>query len=275
MDRTKHTVANQMMLKQYLRWLPAQLGLFNKAAFLLQIDSILSDDIFVASYPKSGNTWLRFVLANMKGKGEAITFQNIDTYIPDVYTSKEIINSQKSHRIIKTHQTLFDYYSKTIYIYRDYRDVLVSFYYYEKALNHFSGTLEQFISSQNVVEPFGSWKKHVKLALEFKQKHPEKMLLLSYESLLENPIANIESIAKFCEIKPTLSYKEINERCTFSKLKEDETKHSSDFKNESNEHFFREGKKGKWAEHFTDSMIKKLQSDKELNLIMEKLEYTY
>ena len=127
---------NKMLLKQYLRWLPAQIGLFDKGAFLLQIDRILPDDVYIASYPKSGNTWLRFVLANMKSKGKEINFRNIDQYVPDVYTSKCILNAQKSERIIKTHQTLFEHYPKTIYIYRDYRDVLVSFYHYRTCPLH-------------------------------------------------------------------------------------------------------------------------------------------
>lgn len=266
---------NIMLLKQYMRWLPAQLGLFNKGAFMLQIDRILPDDIFIASYPKSGNTWLRFILANMKGKGEEINFSNIDQYVPDVYTSKSIINSQKQNRIIKTHQTLFDHYPKTIYIYRDYRDVLVSFYHYETALKHFTGTLEQFISSKNVAEPFGSWKEHVNQALQFKQLHPEKILILSYEELSEDPISCIKAAAEFCKIKPVISFEEINFRCEFSRLKEGETKYSSDFKKQSDQHFFREGKKGKWMEQFSERMIAILKKDSELNLLMEKLGYTY
>lgn len=264
-----------MLLKQYIRWLPAQLGLFNKGAFLLQIDRIFPDDIYIASYPKSGNTWLRFVLANMRSKGEEINFNTIDRYVPDVYTSKEIINSQKNGRIIKTHQTLFEYYPKTVYIYRDYRDVLVSFYYYETGLNHFKGTFEQFISSSNVSQPFGTWKEHVLQALKFKHDHPERILLLSYEALLLSPVQHITSIAAFCDIQPFLSFEEINARCEFSRLKENETVHSSDFQKQSNQPFFREGKKGNWKTHFSESLIKILKQDDELNSLMEKLGYNY
>jgi len=266
---------NNMMLKQYLRWLPAQLGLFNKGAFILQIDNVLSDDLFITSYPKSGNTWLRFILANMKSNGEEITFENIEQYVPDIYTSKRIINAKKKNRIIKTHQTLFKYYPKTIYIYRDYRDVLISFYYYETSLKHFEGTLEQFLLSKNVDKPFGSWKEHVKLALDFKKKHPDQIFLLSFEELLENPISMIKSIAEFCNFYPKLSIEEINTRCEFSKLKDNETIHAGDFKKQSGQNFFREGKKGKWEEAFSDQMINVLKRDRELIELMEKLGYTF
>ena len=275
MNTSKPILTSVQLLKQYLRWLPAKIGLFNKGAFLLQINEILSDDLFIASYPKSGNTWLRFVLANMKSEGEEITFKTIDRYVSDVYTSKNLLNSKKNNRIIKTHQTLFEYYPKTIYIYRDYRDVLISFYHYEKALKHFTGTLEQFIISKNVNQPFGSWKEHVQKAFDFKLKYPERVLLLSYESLLDDPLLQLKLIKEFTGLKPMLSIEEINTRCSFSKLKEDETKYSSDFKDVSKEHFFREGKKGKWDSHFNENMIDILKSDTELRNLMEKLGYFY
>lgn len=262
------------MLKQYLRWLPAQLGLFNYGAFLLQIDKILPDDLFIASYPKSGNTWLRFILANLKSNGEEVNFKNIDNYVSDVYSAKQIINSQKNNRIIKTHQTLFEFYPKTLYIYRDYRDVLVSFYHYEMKLKHFDGTFEEFISSKNVVIPFGSWKDHVQAAFEFKKLHHDRIHILSYEELLNSPIASIKSIAQFCNIQPKLSFEEINSRCEFSKLKENEANHKSDFMEYSNQHFFREGKKGDWRNYFNEKMMHEFKNDTALAALMEKLGYT-
>jgi estrone sulfotransferase len=275
MNSAKPILTPIQLLKQYLRWFPAKIGLFNKGAYLLQINEILSDDLFIASYPKSGNTWVRFVLANMKSKGEEITFKTIDQYVSDVYTAKGFLNSKKNNRIIKTHQTLFEYYPKTIYIYRDYRDVLISFYHYEKALTHFAGTFEQFIVSKNVNEPFGSWKEHVKKALDFKLKYPEKILLISYESLIDEPLLQLKLIQEFTGLKPMLSIEEINNRCSFSKLKDDETKHSSNFKDISKEYFFREGKKGKWVDFFTTETIHELKKDTELMQLMIQLDYSF
>ena len=45
---------------------------------------IRPDDVFIVSYPKSGNTWVRFILANLLAPGERITFRNIDNYVADV-----------------------------------------------------------------------------------------------------------------------------------------------------------------------------------------------
>ncbi len=269
----KANVSPAVLFKQYLRWLPVQLGLFNKGAYLLQIDRITPDDLFLASFPKSGNTWLRFLIANMKSKGEEINFSTIDQYVPDVYSAKEILNRQSGKRIIKTHHALFEHYPKTIYIYRDYRDVLVSYFYYETALGNFKGNISEFIRSKNVVYPFGHWKQHVKQALEFKQAHPDKMLVLSYEALSENPNDHIRSISEFCGLKTHLTIEEISQRCEFNRMKESESVHKSDFKQKSNKDFFRAGKHGNWQNELNEKCIELLKSDQGLNELMKQLGY--
>jgi hypothetical protein len=264
-----------LMLKQYLRWLPAQIGVFNKGAFNLQIDKILEDDIFIVSYPKSGNTWVRFLLANMKSRGEEINFNNIEHYIPDVYTSKTLINKQKKNRIIKTHNNLLEYYPKSIYIYRDYRDVLVSYYFYEKALGNFSGSISEFITSKNLKEPFGLWKDHVSKAIKFKEKNPKRILMLSYESLYQNGLQQAKLLADFCNLTPELPFEEILNRCEFSNLKKNEKVYESEFKKRSSKHFFREGKIENWNVYLNNSDLEALKKDTELVLLMKKLNYNF
>ena len=262
-----------LIFKQYLKWLPVQLGLFNKGAFLLQINKILPDDIFIVSYPKSGNTWLRFLWVNMFHKTSKINFKTIETFVPDVYVSKEIINSKKEKRVIKTHNTYFQWYPKSIYIYRDYRDVLISFYYYELQLKHFGGSFKEFLQSKNVSEPFGFWKKHVKEALMFKAQHPDRILIISYENLHKNPNAILQSIVNFVGMKPVIELNEVIKNCSFELLRENEKINGSEFKRISGAHFFREGKSNNWKAMFGVDELAILKNDTELVHLMNELGY--
>ena len=44
---------------------------------------VFADDVFIVSFPKSGNTWTRFLIANLLHPEEPATFGNIDRLIPE------------------------------------------------------------------------------------------------------------------------------------------------------------------------------------------------
>ena len=104
------------------------------------IKMIYPSDTFVVSYPKSGNTWVRFIIANMLTE-ELVTMKSVHDFVPDIYTSADYINSYESPRFIKSHHPYFTKYPKIIYISRDYRDVVISYYHYQIGLSLFEGTI--------------------------------------------------------------------------------------------------------------------------------------
>src|SRR6266567_6631593 len=44
--------------------------------------AVFPDDTFLVSYPKSGNTWARFLIANLVRPYEKIDFSNVNRVIP-------------------------------------------------------------------------------------------------------------------------------------------------------------------------------------------------
>jgi hypothetical protein len=163
-----------------------------------------SDDIFLVSYPKSGNTWIRFVIANVINNGE-VDFSNIDNIIPDIYQTKErTFNSLCQPRIIKSHECFSPKYNKVIYVVRDPRDVVISYYKYHKLLNwiddsfDFDCYLERFVAG-NIIssEPFGSWEQNL-LSWHYCGKN---ILFIRYEDLLNEPHTEMEKILNFSGIE--------------------------------------------------------------------------
>lgn len=247
-------------LKQYWRWGLVQVGLFDKGAFRLAIDRIYPDDTFIVSFPKSGNTWVRFLLANLLRHDETITFRNIDTIVPDIYTSAKIVNALPRPRYIKTHHTWFDSFPKSIYIVRDYRDVLVSYYNYHSALGNFSGTFSDYLAQVDRLHPFGTWQQHVTAALRFREQHPTRLLLLRYEDLLSDTVNELKKIVSFCGLAENQPLEAIADRCRFDNLRRNEQQHGSLYMDKSGKPFFREGKQGAWSTVFSTADLAKIEA---------------
>jgi hypothetical protein len=157
------------------------------------------DDLYVVSFPKSGATWMNFLMANlhlqMSGIERTVTFFNVHDFIPDVQTTRYIGNSTLSfpgYRVMKSHSDFNSNYLKVIYVVRDPRDTLVSYFHFLTSLGQFDGTLSELVRSPE----FGisAWVRHTQgwlnspasLSIEF----------LRYEDLLSKPDQVLQRVYK-------------------------------------------------------------------------------
>ncbi|HVN19470.1 MAG TPA: hypothetical protein VMU05_11870, partial [Dongiaceae bacterium] len=51
--------------------------------------TIFPDDTFLTSYPRSGNTWTRFLVGNLIHPHAPVTFLNIEKIVPDMYKTAD------------------------------------------------------------------------------------------------------------------------------------------------------------------------------------------
>src|SRR6476660_6161204 len=94
--------------------------------------NVRPDDIFLVSYPKSGNTWTRFLIANLAYPEKNPDFSNINELIPDPEAmSMRDLEKLAGQRILKSHQYFDPRYQKVMYVVRDPRDVVLSEYHFD------------------------------------------------------------------------------------------------------------------------------------------------
>jgi estrone sulfotransferase len=248
-------------LKQYYRAVLVRLGLFDETTFRLALDTIYPDDVFLVSYPKSGNTWMRYLIAHALHPKATIDSTSIDQFVPDVYVAAKQADRAKRPRFIKTHDTWFNGFPKSVYIVRDYRDVLISFFHYQRALGKFDGTISGFVTKIDQPHSFGSWKDHVTKALEFRQRHPDRILLVRYEDMHTKPLDILSQVLSFAGVPPRTDLNAAIKASSFSSLQDMERKKGSELRNKTGESFFREGKTGGW---------KTILSDADLDVILNK-----
>jgi len=158
------------------------------------------DDTFITSYPRSGNTWTRFLIANLLHSDRPVTFANIESLIPDAtVVSSRAIKQVPRPRVIKSHEYFDPRYPKVIYLVRDPRDVALSLYHSRRKYRSIDDSypLERFVSERFLPGDLDiSWSEHVGSWLATRMNHPG-FLLVRYEDLRQDPVRELRRMAIF------------------------------------------------------------------------------
>jgi hypothetical protein len=183
------------------------------AKYLLGLDranrnfEVYPDDTFVVSYPRSGSTWTRFLVANLVWPNQAVTFANLDRLLPaTAAVSSRALKRVPRPRIIKCHNYFDHRYQNVIYIVRDPRDVVLSEYrYVMKGRGIPDGyAIELFVDRflKGDVNEYSSWKESVGTWLAARG-NSKGFLLLRYEDMVEHTVRELGKIAAFLNIDAT------------------------------------------------------------------------
>jgi hypothetical protein len=165
--------------------------------------TIFPDDVYLVSYPRSGNTWTRFLLGNLLYPDPA-TFSNIESRVAEIYFNPDhVLRRLPRPRLLKSHEAFHPNYPRVICIVRDPRDVAVSFYHHNvKAKNIPDGyPMDEFIPRfiRAEFDPWwGSWADNVMSWIAMRQGS-SNFLWMRYEDMQENPQGRLLQIARFLE----------------------------------------------------------------------------
>jgi len=164
------------------------------------------DDTFLVSYPRSGNTWTRFLIANLVYPNENISFVNIERLIPDSSSeSNRALKRVRRPRIIKTHQYFDHRYPRTIYIVRDPRDVALSYYNFHRKNMQLEDSypldryVDDFVSGRLISADWGTWGENVSSWI-YTRGNRKDFLLLRYEDMIKDTMLELTRIATFLGI---------------------------------------------------------------------------
>jgi len=173
--------------------------------------TVFHDDVFLVSYPRSGNTWSRFLIGNLIYPDDPVTFANIESRFPEIYFNPDrVMRRLPRPRILKSHECFQPQYRRVIYILRDPRDIAVSFYHHNVKAGNLPDDypMEDFIPRFIAAEfdnKWGSWGDHVTSWLALRQNQPT-FLLLRYEDMKQDPERELARVASYLE------------RCSFGKI---------------------------------------------------------
>ncbi|XP_074538057.1 cytosolic sulfotransferase 1-like [Halichoeres trimaculatus] len=231
------------------------------------------DDIIIASYPKSGNTWLSYIMdllynEETRGREKSLKiFQRVhmlESTFHLLEPGTEMLNKLLiSPRLIKTHlpvhflpKSFWDQNCRIIYVARNAKDIVVSYFNFERMTilhpepGDWSSYLHRFMEGKLL---FGSWYDHVSGWWRRKQTYPH-LHFMFYEDLIEDTKGELDKLCSFLGLSPSDEDKEeILHKVHFDEMKKNEvvnhaTVDTMDFKISP---FMRKGKVGDWKNHFT------------------------
>lgn len=229
---------------------------------------VFPDDVFLVSYPKSGNTWTRFLVANLAYPQEPVNFANINRLIPDPEAlSKRVMRRLPRPRYIKSHQYFDPRYPKVVYVVRDPRDVALSQYHFhrKRRLVQDGAPVENFITRfvAGSTSPYASWGENVAGWLATRQGHPS-FLLLRYEDMMANGAQELAKLALFLGVDAGLPrLQQVVQRCSADQMRklEQEQAHlwSSTQNTRQDVPFVREAKAGGWKSSLPESAVAEIE----------------
>lgn len=166
--------------------------------------ALAPEDVYLASYPRSGNTWMKFVFADLVSHRE-ISFNNADEVIPTVgeHASKRG-DLRDGGRLLKTHEPFRGEYRRAIYILRDPRDVALSYQRYFEGFGISFGSTDEFAKKfmAGLVGSYGSWMDHLESWFKARAEGAEIMPLF-YENLISDPVSLVAEASSFVGVETT------------------------------------------------------------------------
>lgn len=166
-------------------------------------EAVRPDDLFIVSYPKSGNTWQRFLVASLLHPEDDITFLTVSKLVPDIHQLKEAELAQcPSPRILKSHEAFTPRYPKVIYVTRDPRSVAVSMYHFLIGTRKFGPEqpMDEFIQGflrGRYMRNYRSWGENVSSWVSQVDAGNKNILVLRYEDMKKNTPEELRRVASF------------------------------------------------------------------------------
>jgi hypothetical protein len=165
-----------------------------------------TQDVLLVSYPKSGSTWLRFLLAHALTSEEA-DFDSVRDVVPplDRYRRAPAL-LPGGGRLIRSHEPLRPYLGRrgqrVISLVRDGRDVALSYLAHERRYGRFDGETGAFVDRflAGRVDSYGPWHEHVLAADELARSGAAAVLHVRYEDLQARTVEELARILAFCGV---------------------------------------------------------------------------
>jgi len=150
-------------------------------------EKVMSEETWIASYPRSGSTWMRYIVSILVYGNDSLT--EIDSFVADAQNG----NMPKKYRYAKTNRCVPIKGCKVIYVIRHPVDVCASAYRYEQLKGN-NGNADDFVFKfiTGGYNSFGPWDDHV----NYWMASDNDVVSVKYEDMCRGARPSIKGVAK-------------------------------------------------------------------------------
>jgi hypothetical protein len=223
-------------------------------------------DVLFTSFPKSGTTWLSFMLSDLiwsAGDRQEITDPRFMPGVGQQHLGE--CRLPNGGWLLRTHERYRPVCQKAIYVVRDGRDVAASMYFHVKRATGMEAEFSEFLQSYltGYFTGPGSWHDHVFGWLDSPCFARGDGLLVRYEDMKENVERELRRCAEFLQIETTPErIQRAAKAGSFETMQKTEQRSQLISHREKGETipFVRKGITGDWQNHFSEHDLKRFEA---------------
>ncbi|MEM8523654.1 MAG: sulfotransferase domain-containing protein [Bacteroidota bacterium] len=255
-----------MIRKYWAKFFPKKSKPWSDAHHFYPIEYSEPQDIFVVGYPKSGNTWTQHQLASLIFQIDAAIIPDrlVQELIPKI-DYKIFYKRILDRTCFSTHAFPQPKFRKVIYLVRDGRDAMVSYYHMNKNLDIDISLEEMVVEGKELY--VGKWHKHIEQWLD--NPYDAEILYVKYEDMLYQPVQELRRMCNFLDLDRTETVlQSIADGSSFSAMRQKEDQQGWDNKVwKVDRKFVRKGKTGDYLEEMSKDLQQYFVEEAEQALI--------
>jgi Sulfotransferase domain len=246
---------------QYPLWLKRAI---RPAVLLVRYAGLRTEDAILASFPRSGSTWLRFLLLESL-TGNTAEWNDVNRLIPYVGGQRSIPALLPGDgRLVSTHDPRTGPCRRAVLLVRDPRDVVLSYYRW-LSLHGYSHDLETFLPAflDGRLTFHGAWSDNTRYWLDSaSHRGGRRLCVVRFEDLRADSFETIRRILLFMdvEVSDDAIHRAVSGNTIERSREKEERAGPQDVKRyPSGGRFVGKGSVGTWQSKLTDDQVRQVE----------------
>lgn len=191
---------------------------------LIPNNEILENDVIIVGYMKSGTTWFRNLVAGVIYgiDPELAPYKLVWDLVPNYGPKRPYFKRYSTPMYFKSHDLPQPQFKRVVYLIRDGRDVMVSYFHHYKTME--GGKESDFlkvVKGKKGLPAACKWHRHVETWLS--NPFGAQMLIIKYEDLKNDPVRELQRFCSFAGVERDDGFlKLIASKAAFEKMREKE-----------------------------------------------------